>query len=179
MQMWQNTFKIEGQPMTQRRIICPAQAEDLAAILTILQANQEAKSLIRRPEAEISRYLADFILAKDEQGHIPGCAALHRHTHSAAEIFSVVVLPSVRGQGIGSSLVKACVQQATERHIRTVWLSTQIPAYFSRFEFKPIPVWQLPPSILLSKLLQILRRPFPYWLPALRQRQTIMRLRGW
>lgn len=146
---------------------------DVEAIYQVLAANAADTSLFQQSPRRIRRDLTDFIIATDATGTL-GCAALHRHTPTNAEILAVAVTPSAQGHGVGTILMRACLSNATNPDT-FIWLATQKPAYFARHGFHPISKWQLPPTAILRKLTLVFEQPRNRWLPALFGRHTFMR----
>lgn len=152
----------------------PANNPDLSAIASVLLANRGDPSLFLRRENDIERNLADFFVARDEQGQVVGCAALHAYRPAVAEILSVAVRPEHQGKGVGKHLVQACIRHSSRRRIATLWLATSKPGYFARFGFSSISRWKLPARVLLTKFGQVFEQPRQRWLPALFGRFVFM-----
>ena len=148
-------------------IIEPAAPLDLPAISAVFLANRAEHGLFREREAELRRNLGNFLVARDADGKVVGCAGLHRDPQGWAELFGVAVLPALRGQGIGSKLVTSCVREAAGRGVVHLWLATMKPDYFARFLFRPMPRGELPTSTLLRKLWQLTCQPIERWAPVL------------
>lgn len=160
--------------MTDGFVVEPATQDDVSAILAVLAANREDPGLFSEPESEVRSNLIDFLVARDARRPVVGCAALHRHSATLAEILGVAVLPAFQGRGIGLQLVQQCEHVATSTGIERLWLATVKPAYFTRFGYKPISRWELPASVLLRKRRQVFQQPLGRWLPALLGRHTFM-----
>src|SRR5260370_905574 len=86
---------------------------DVPAILTVLSANAEDKSLFQQAEHQVRKTLGDFFVAVGDAGAVVGCAALHWHGARNAEILAVAVAPSVQRGGVGKALMVACISEAT------------------------------------------------------------------
>ncbi|WP_067540323.1 GNAT family N-acetyltransferase [Nocardia crassostreae] len=148
---------------------------DVGAIRRVLAANAADASLFQQSGRRILRDLDDFVIA--ETGERPvGCAALHRHTRANAEILAVAVDPVAQNRGVGALLMQACLTKAAESGAAFVWLATAKPAYFARYDFRPISKWTLPPRVVLRKFRLVFEQPARRWVPALRGRHTFMRL---
>jgi amino-acid N-acetyltransferase len=152
-----------------------ATAADVPLILRLLSANANDTSLFQQPELQVQRTFRDFVLAFDQRGTVVGCAALHWHSDRNAEILAVAVEPERHSRGVGSALMRVCLQLALDGRVEFLWLATAKPDYFARFGFHVTARWRLPPLILLSKLRRVLQQPIPRWLPALLGRHTFMR----
>jgi amino-acid N-acetyltransferase len=156
-----------------------AAPDDVPAIVAVLRANRDDRSLFQQKEAQVRRSIADFLVAIDETDAVEGCAALHWHTADNVEILAVAVIPQRHGRGTGNALVKACIERAVaiERHAdrRFLWLATAKPDYFARFRFRATSRFRLPIAVLWTKFLLVFQQPFARWLPALVGRHTFMR----
>jgi amino-acid N-acetyltransferase len=148
---------------------------DVEAIRLILTANAHDRSLFQQPDHQVRRTISDFLIAETEGGGVAGCAALHWHRPSNAEILAVAVDPGLQGKGVGSALLRACIERATERRAQSLWLATAKPTYFERFGFHPVSRWQLPVAVLLTKLILVFQQRPARWLPAIFGRHTFMR----
>jgi amino-acid N-acetyltransferase len=154
--------------------IDPAEPGDAQAIVSIFVANRDDPGLFQEPEVEVRRNLRDFLVVRNVSGELVACAGLHQDTAQLAEIFGVAVLPSLQGQGIGGMLVRRCIEQASSRRIKQLWLATIKPEYFARHSFRAISRWGLPASVLLRKLRQVFQQPARRWVPVLLGRHTFM-----
>ncbi|MCI0665894.1 MAG: GNAT family N-acetyltransferase, partial [Acidobacteria bacterium] len=101
-------------------IIEAASESDVKFIDSILIANRHDPSVFLRSKDDVRRNLKDFFVAKDTQGQIKGCAALHSYSPWLGEILSVAVLPESQGKGIGSSLMETCIQEARMKGIERI-----------------------------------------------------------
>lgn len=161
--------------MAEEAILGAATEDDVTGIVAVLLANRE--NLFLRSKSDLRRNLGDFVVAKEPQGRILGCAALHKNSAMLTELLSVAVLPEYQGKGIGTRLMEECTQRAPARGVERLWLATLTPGYFARFGFQPISRWTLPTSVLLSKLRQVFQQPVNAWLPALFGRFVFMERR--
>ena len=151
-----------------------ATENDISAIVRVLGANRDDPGLFWKTDFEVRSNLGDFLVVRDTWRLVVGCAALHCHSATQAEILSVAVLPAFQGRGIGVRLVQHCEHMAKGSGIERLWLATVKPAYFARFGYKPISRWELPAPVLLRKLRQVFQQPVGRWLPALLGRHTFM-----
>ena len=62
--------------------------------------------------------------------------ALHVEWRDLAEIKSLVVDPGTQGKGLGRIVVDACLEEAAEMGLKTVFALTTTPAFFERLGFK-------------------------------------------
>jgi amino-acid N-acetyltransferase len=148
---------------------------DVDRIHATLSANAGDTSLFQQSARRVRRDLGDFVVAVDGE-RILGCAALHWHRGSNAEILAVAVAPDAHGRGVGGELMRACIDRALSRGATFLWLATQKPGYFGKFGFVTMSKWRLPWIAIGRKLRLILEQPARRWLPALFGRHTFMRL---
>jgi N-acetylglutamate synthase-like GNAT family acetyltransferase len=154
----------------------PARLSDVPSISSVFFANREDHGLFREHEAELKRSWPNFLVARDRDGSVVGCAGLHPDPQGWAEVFGVAVLPGLQNRGIGSMLTQTWVKEAAAKGVAHLWLATMKPDYFSRFSFRPMLCHDLPVSVRLRKLRQVFRQPMERWGPILfGRRHTFMR----
>lgn len=103
-------------------------------------------AVLARPLMELYEMVRDFFAYANENG-IGGCCALHIDTEDLAEIRSLVVQKSLRGQKIGVKLVNACLRDARELDIARVYVLTRIPDFFAKHGFREVDKHKLPHKI--------------------------------
>lgn len=157
--------------------VSAATIDDVSAIVEILRANRDDPSLFQQPRWEVERHLAEFLVARKDDGGAPvGCIQVHRHPSGQVEILAVAVHPDAQGTGVGGALVRRAVARARQLTHETVFLGTLKPSYFGRFGFEVFERSQLPLLLLARKLPKVFRQPAPRWLPALFGRPVFMTL---
>lgn len=156
-----------------------ATAEDAGEIARVLRRNADVTTLVLQPPATILRHIDEFVVIRGSNG-IVGCAQLHWHQPDVAEVLAVAVEPERHGEGLGRVLVRACLERAMrhEPAPALVWLATRTPGFFARLGFRRIPVWQVPPAVLLSKLGLVLAQPRRRWLGTMLGHVVFMRWAG-
>jgi len=102
--------------------------------------------MLARPMSEIYESIRDFFVIK-EVGRVIGCAALHVSWADLAEIRSVAVARDYQKQGVGDMLVKACLNEAAELGIATVFCFTYQPSFFQRHRFANVDKMELPRKV--------------------------------
>ncbi|GAH92768.1 unnamed protein product, partial [marine sediment metagenome] len=96
--------------------------------------------------SEIYENIRDyFVVRQGEQ--IIACAALHVMWSDLAEIKSVAVAEGSQGRGIGDQLVEACLKEAKELGMPTVFCLTYKPAFFERLGFSQLDKMELPRKV--------------------------------
>lgn len=115
-------------------LIRPAQPEDAAAIVGLLDPYVAGGIVLPRTVAEVRAAAGDFLVAEMDQ-RVVGAVAIRDYGNYLVEIRSLVVSASRAGQGIGSDLVVAAVELARQRGARRVFALTLRPGLFERQHF--------------------------------------------
>jgi len=68
-------------------IVEAATPKDIQAIVSIFVANKDGLGLLQEGEAEVGRNLQDFLVAREADGKVIACSALHRDSAELAEIY--------------------------------------------------------------------------------------------
>jgi amino-acid N-acetyltransferase len=102
--------------------------------------------MLARPLSEIYENIRDFVVVRQGK-HIIGCAALHVMWSDLAEIKSVAVEEEMQRQGVGSKLVTACLKDAEELGIGTIFCLTYKPQFFEKLGLKEVEKMSLPQKI--------------------------------
>jgi len=101
-----------------------AHFDDLASIQALLKPFVEQKKLLRRMQSELILLMANGYVAEvvDAAGsnRLVGFAAVEIYSRKLGEIQSLAVADGYQGNGIGTALVKACVDRAREKGILEV-----------------------------------------------------------
>ena len=102
--------------------------------------------MLPRPLSEIFENIRDYFVVREDT-RVVGCGALHIMWSDLAEVKSVAVSEDSQGQGIGSRLVEACLKEAGEIGLPTVFCLTYKPTFFERFGFSQVDKMQLPRKV--------------------------------
>ncbi len=106
-----------------------ARAGDIPAIHRIIEHYAALGVLLPRDPDDIRKHLRGFIVAADGRQMI-GCVSLEFYNVGLAEIRSLAVNPEIRGQGLGTQLLKAALDLATELKLSRVFALTSSPRFF-------------------------------------------------
>lgn len=102
--------------------------------------------ILPRALSEIYENIRDFFVVRN-QGKVVACAALRVSWLDLAEIRSLAVDEKNQNQGIGSSLVRTCLDEAKALGIPTVFCLTREPAFFEKHGFKLVDKAELPRKV--------------------------------
>ncbi|HUP82554.1 MAG TPA: GNAT family N-acetyltransferase [Pirellula sp.] len=101
-----------------------AHFDDLNNIQALLKSFVEQRKLLKRMQSELILLMANGYVAEvnDERGEpkLVGFSAVEIYSRKLSEIQCLAVAEGYQGNGIGSELVKACVERAREKGILEV-----------------------------------------------------------
>ena len=127
-------------------ILRVATRSDAPAIHSLIAANLEIGHLLPRSFDDIEDHIAKFFVAEQE-GAVVACAELARLSSTVAEVRSLVVTESLRGQKIGSRLVAHLAATGTSAGYSTLCAFTHDPSHFVRLGFTIVPHIWMPEKI--------------------------------
>ena len=121
-----------------------ARVRDVPQIGRIVNEAAEFGLMLPRSLASLYENLRDFHVAVDEDDQVVGAAALTLVWANLAELASLAVDPSQRGQGLGRQLAQTCVGEARELGIKRVMTLTYEQAFFEKLGFEVVDRQKLP-----------------------------------
>jgi amino-acid N-acetyltransferase len=123
-----------------------AKISDVPHIHKLINTFASRGEMLARPLSELYENIRDFVVVRKEK-RIIGCAALHVLWSDLGEIKSVAVDEKLQKQGVGNELVVACLDEAKELRIASVFCLTYKPKFFKRFGLKEVDKMSLPQKI--------------------------------
>ena len=123
-----------------------ASQADASAIHFLVTANVETGHLLPRTIDEIVERISRFVVAELD-GDVVGCAELARLSPTVAEVRSLVVAESLRGQRIGTRLVSELASKATSAGYASLCAFTHDPSHFVKLGFTIVPHIWMPEKI--------------------------------
>ncbi len=123
-----------------------AQIRDVKEIQKLLSHFANRGIMLSRSLSELYEAIRDFYVY-EESGRLLGTCALHIMWEDLAEIRSVAVAEEVGRQGIGTHLVQACLDEASDLGLKRVFCLTYKPDFFSRFGFRIVDKSELPHKV--------------------------------
>ncbi len=97
---------------------------DLTSIQRLLQPFIEARKLLKRTRAELLTLMSNGFVAELPEASgkpvIVGFSAVEIYSRKLSEVQSLAVADGYQGHGIGSALVRACVERAREKGVLEV-----------------------------------------------------------
>lgn len=119
--------------------------KDAPRIAALIQHYASRGFLLQRTLGQVHEGLRDFFIC-ERDGEIIGCGALHLWS-DLAEIRSLAVAESHWRQGVGSAIVRACLNEAATLGVRRVFGLTYQPEFFERFGFRQVSKDRFPHKI--------------------------------
>ena len=116
-------------------MIRKAKLKDLKNIYSLLQEGVNSGKVLKRSSKEIRKAINSFFVY-EEENKVVGCCSLEIYSQKVAEIRSLVVSFEYRNRGIGSALVKRCLDEARRKGVHQVLSVTDRCDLFERFGFK-------------------------------------------
>jgi amino-acid N-acetyltransferase len=127
-------------------MIRKAQIQEVPEIWRMLHdfADQD---VLPRSMAYLYSQVREYFVYREDHGPIKGIAALHIFWEDMGEIRSLAVLPEFQKNGLGSRLVKKCIEEAYAIGLKRVFVLTTRPNFFKRLGFREVGKEGLPPHI--------------------------------
>ncbi len=116
---------------------------DIPAMQVLVEPEVISGVILKRDSDEVATNIRSYQLTFDGE-KLVGFCALHIHTTTLAEVRSLIVDESVRGRGVGSTLVKNTLKEAKELGLKEVLSLTYQQLFFERLDFREIPKESLP-----------------------------------
>lgn len=123
-----------------------AKIKDVPQIHKLINYFADKDEMLPRSLSEIYENVRDFFVVREGE-RVVACAALHVSWADLAEIKSVAVTEDNQHHGIGAQMVEACLQEAKELGIITVFCLTYRPTFFGRFGLSQVDKMDLPRKV--------------------------------
>lgn len=123
-----------------------AKISDVPQIQQLVNYFADRGEMLPRPLSEIYENLRDYFVVREGE-RVVACAALHINWSDLAEIRSVAVAEDQQKQGVGAEIVEACMDEARELGIPTVFCFTYKPAFFGKSGFSQVDKMELPRKV--------------------------------
>ena len=111
-----------------------ATTDDVPRIVEIVNFFAERGEMLPRTAGELYETLRDFFVVRQGQ-EVVACAALHVTWNDLAEVRSLAVREEGQTLGLGSLLVRACVEEARRLGLKRVFALTMKPVFFEKLGF--------------------------------------------
>lgn len=116
---------------------------DIKTVHRVINSFAERGEMLPRSLKMLYESIRDFFVVQKGK-EVLGCSSLHLLWDDLAEIRGVAVKEGHQRRGIGSVLIKACLKEAKILGIAKVFLLTNKPEYFARFNFQVVSKQKMP-----------------------------------
>jgi len=123
-----------------------ATVSDIKLIHKLINEFAKKGEMLPRSLNELYENIRDFLIA-EQDNEIKGVCALHILWEDLAEIRSLAVKKESQKKGIGSLLVKKCLNEAKKLGVNKVFVLTYIPEFFKKTGFMELDKSKLPQKI--------------------------------
>ena len=123
-----------------------ARISDVTQMHKLINYFADKGEMLARPLSGIYENIRDYFVVREGE-RVVACAALHVSWSDLAEIKSVAVAEDSQRQGIGDQLIGACLREAKELGILTVFCLTYKPAFFEKQGFSQVDKMELPHKV--------------------------------
>lgn len=127
-------------------LIEKAKISDATQMHKLINYFADKGEMLARPLSEIYENIRDYFVVREGE-RVVACAALHVNWSDLAEVKSMAVAEDSQRQGIGDRLVEACLKEAKELGITTIFCLTYKPEFFERSGFSQVDKMELPHKV--------------------------------
>jgi len=140
--MRDETAKSGTKGMLQDLRVDKATIADVAQMAALVNSFAERGEMLPRAPGELYETLRDFFVVRNGD-EVVACAALHVTWNDLAEVRSLAVREESQSLGLGSLLVRACVEEARRLGLSRVFALTMKPVFFEKLGFSQADVMTL------------------------------------
>ena len=137
---------------TDQLTIRPALPADVRAIRALVQPYADQRILLAKEWVGYYEAVQEFLVAVAEDGTVVGCGALHVMWDDLAEIRTLAVDATYRGQGVGHLLLDALVDRARGLGLRRLFCLTFEVDFFTAHGFHAIEGTPVTPDVYAELL---------------------------
>ncbi len=123
-----------------------AKISDVTQMQQLINYFADKGEMLARSLSEIYENIRDYFVVKQGE-RVIACVALHVSWSDLAEIKSLAVAEDSQEQGVGAQLVEACLREARELGIATIFCLTYKPGFFEQFGFSQLDKMELPRKV--------------------------------
>ena len=135
-----------------------ATLRDIPAMQALVAEEVRTGVILARSDDELATNIRSYVLAKAE-GYLIGYTALHIHSPRLAEIRSLIVDPSFRGQSVGRKMVERALEEARELGVAEVLSLTYLPDFFRKLGFEEIAKESIPEHKIWADCIKCIHFP--------------------
>ena len=134
-------------------IVRQARTGDVQVIRALIDQNVGSGRLLDKPTVNLYEDIQEFCVAESSAGGlVAGCGALHVMWEDLAEIRTVAVDESKRGEGIGHLIVDELLDRARQLGVERVFVLTFAVSFFTSHGFSEISGTPVAPEVYAELL---------------------------
>jgi amino-acid N-acetyltransferase len=131
--------------------IRPARTQDIPGIRALIHTYTLGGRLLNKETVMLYEDVQEFTVAVDA-GAVVGCGALHVLWEDLAEVRTVAVVDTLKGQGVGHQILEAIIARARTVGVSRIFCLTFETAFFGRHGFEEIHGTPVDPDVYAELL---------------------------
>jgi amino-acid N-acetyltransferase len=131
--------------------IRPARTSDIKAIHKLIVDFASGGRMLQKETVTLYESVQEFMVAV-EDGQVVGCGALHVLWEDLAEVRSVAITETLRGNGIGNLILERIIERARELGLSRIFCLTFETKFFGRHGFEEIQGTPVEPEVYVQLL---------------------------
>ena len=135
-----------------------ATLHDIPAMQKLVSEEVSMGVILERSDDELATNIRSYVLAR-AKGYLVGYTALHIHSPRLAEIRSLIVDPTFRGQSVGKQMVAYALNEARELGVDEVLALTYVPDFFRKLGFEEIAKESIPEHKIWADCIKCIHFP--------------------
>ena len=129
----------------------PARTSDVKAIHKLIVDFASGGRMLQKETVTLYESVQEFMVAV-EDGQVIGCGALHVLWEDLAEVRSVAITETLRGNGIGNLILERIIERARELGLSRIFCLTFETKFFGRHGFEEIQGTPVEPEVYVQLL---------------------------
>ncbi len=129
----------------------PARTSDIKAIHKLIVDFASGGRMLQKETVTLYESVQEFVVAV-EDGQVVGCGALHVLWEDLAEVRSVAITETLRGNGIGNQILERIIDRARELGLSRIFCLTFETKFFGRHGFEEIQGTPVEPEVYAQLL---------------------------
>jgi len=129
----------------------PARTSDIKAIHKLIVDFASGGRMLQKETVTLYESVQEFMVAV-EDGQLVGCGALHVLWEDLAEVRSVAITETLRGNGIGNLILERIIERARELGLSRIFCLTFETKFFGRHGFEEIQGTPVEPEVYVQLL---------------------------
>ena len=129
----------------------PARTSDIKSIHKLIVDFASGGRMLQKETVTLYESVQEFMVAV-EDGQVVGCGALHVLWEDLAEVRSVAITETLRGNGIGNLILERIIERARELGLSRIFCLTFETKFFGRHGFEEIQGTPVEPEVYVQLL---------------------------